>query len=360
MALQSDAMSIYKPDWREAKARMLDWWSGKRTDRVVGTITSLKQGVASPPRHGTLVERYTDFQTIFHNLDAALGSTFHGAEAFPHHFVYVGAVPMGAYLGCELEFRDESVWQSHPYEGHFDRADEVNFNPSNKWWQFTCALTQASLKRAKGRYLVTASGGGELADVMANLFGSEEILIAMLERPAGVRRLRDRMLAWTQQMHDEMSQLLAPYQHGYIDWLRMWAPGTFGAPQVDLSVMVSKKCFDDLWLEEIRNACELLDHVFYHLDGSGEIQHLDSLLSLEKLAGIQWVPEPNVPSDPVYWIPMFRKIQAAGKKLFIYCRPDRIEPLLNALDRRGVFLSVSCEEEAAAREAIRTLERIGT
>lgn len=33
-------MSVYKPDWEEARQRMTDWWNGKKTDRAPASVTA--------------------------------------------------------------------------------------------------------------------------------------------------------------------------------------------------------------------------------------------------------------------------------------------------------------------------------
>ena len=359
MAMDSDAMAELKPDWREAKARMTDWWAGRKTDRVPARVTAPREG--APPRRndrGTVAERHTDPGTVFGNLEEELAGTFHGGEAFPIHFVYIGAVPMGAFLGCELEFRPESVWQGRLPFG-WDEADRVRFDPANKWWRLLCDLTAVSCRRSRGRYLVTACGGGAFADVMVNLFGCEETLVAMIERPDAVRRLRDRMMEWNRRMFEECWGIVEPRQRGHADWLRIWAPARFHTFQCDVAVMLSPRTFRDLFLEEIRQQCRCMDYSLYHLDGSAQLIHLDALLSIEELGGIQWNPEPAVSSDPVAFAPALRQIRQAGKKLYLSCAPERVRPVLNAVGTEGVFLSVSCKSEPQARRVLNELEKIG-
>lgn len=356
-AMQSDAMSVYKPDWREARERMVQWWATDRADRVVAKVTAPRDG--APPREvrGTARERATDLETIFWNLDRLHASTWYGAEAFPMHFVYLAPATMGVYLGAPLEFRDESVWQGRLPFG-WDEADRIDFAPANRWWRFMVEQTRQSCLRSQGRYIVTACGGGSIADVMANLLGCEETLVAMVERPDDVRRLRDRMDRWGATMEEEISGVLREHQDGSADWLRIWAPGMYRSPQCDLCVMLSPKMFDDFFLEEIREEAQRLDHSLYHLDGVEAVRHLDSLLSIDELDGIQWNPEPQF-SDPLLYVDVLRRIQDRGKKLFISCSPDKVRPLLEAIGREGVFLSVVCRDESAAREVVRDLERIG-
>lgn len=82
--------------------------------------------------------------------------------------------------------------------------------------------------------------------------------------------------------------------------------------------------FREFALPTLERDCGRLDHVFYHLDGVGELPHLDMLLGLERLAGVQWIPGAGnpAPNDPAY-IALYRKIRAAGKQVQIqYCEPE--------------------------------------
>jgi 5-methyltetrahydrofolate--homocysteine methyltransferase len=160
-------------------------------------------------------------------------------------------------------------------------------------------------------------------------------------------------------MHDELFGMVAPYQDGNIDWLRIWAPGTYQSVQCDVCLMLSPGTFSDLFLEALREECRYLDYSLYHLDGSEALRHLEALLSIEELDGIQWNPEPPLAPDPVEFAPFLRRVLDAGKKVYVPCPPERIQPLLDAIGREGVFLSVACKEEARARAVLRELAQIG-
>ena len=67
-------------------------------------------------------------------------------------------------------------------------------------------------------------------------------------------------------------------------------------------------------IQEIRNA----DQSIYHLDGPGQIPHLDILLEIPELDGIQWVPGAGNPgTGSAEWFPMYRRIQEKGKLLIL-------------------------------------------
>ena len=59
--------------------------------------------------------------------------------------------------------------------------------------------------------------------------------------------------------------------------------------------------FEEFVLHTLQRDCLALTNTLYHLDGEGELRHLDRLLSIPALKAVQWVPgagKPNV--IPVY------------------------------------------------------------
>ena len=55
---------------------------------------------------------------------------------------------------------------------------------------------------------------------------------------------------------------------------------------------------------------------FYHLDGRGQLAHLDSILKIKNLTGVQWVPGAGSP-DESCWPQVYQKIHAAGKRIHV-------------------------------------------
>ena len=94
------SMSVYKPDWLEAKERMTDWWAGKKLDRVAANVRAPVKSGSNLTYINKSPEKYTDFDTVFNNLDCTLRGTFWGGEAFPHHFVYFGPMYTLTYFGA--------------------------------------------------------------------------------------------------------------------------------------------------------------------------------------------------------------------------------------------------------------------
>jgi 5-methyltetrahydrofolate--homocysteine methyltransferase len=349
-----------KPDAAEAADRMSRWWRGEPTDRVVASITAPRSSVPDFRLRGTIAERLLDADTVIHNLRATAEARYWGGEAFPAYWIFPIAVPMSVYLGCTPQFGATTTWQLPAFDT-WDGKNwrSVRFDPENHWWKIVCDLSRRLAEEPDLPFLLSACGLGGISDVMANLWGSETLLTALIDDPEGVHGQRNRLIEDFRTMYDRLYEIVSGRQHGYFDWLMLWAPGRMCTSQSDISCMMSSTMFSEFFIEEIRQEARHVDYYFYHLDGPGAIRHLNALLDIDELDGIQWVPGAGASRDPMDWIELFKRIQDRGKKLFISCPPERVTSLLKVISRRGVYLSISCDAEAIARETLSTLERLG-
>lgn len=348
----------FKPDWVEAEQRLRHWWAGELTDRVVAMVTSPRRGARQRSLCEKVPDKYTDAATVFRNLDAVLESTFYGGEAIPAHWVYLGPVPLSGYMGCEMLFAPHTVWHPRRFDS-WDAAYSLAFDPSNPWYRLLVDLAQASLERAQGNYLVSGQGFGCVADVIADLWGTEPTLTAMLEQPDAIKAATQALVRISKALYDQLHALTSPPQQGSFDWLHLWAPGRIWTLQSDLCCMISPRTFHEFILEELVEEAEHVDYAFYHLDGPGALKHLDALLGIEALDGIQWVPGAGASQDPMDWIDLFRRVQKAGKKLLIACPPDRVKPLLTRISKQDVCLAISCPDQDGAERVLSELDRTG-
>lgn len=296
-------------------------------------------------------------------MEYRLEHTFWGGEMFPTHRVYFGPMFCLAYLGCEPNFTPNTTWYE-PCLQDWSELSNIKFDPHNRWWQLSKEMMRLSAERAEGRWLVAdCLVISALMDVICGLLGNEKTLMAMADQPEAVKAARDRMMPWSRQNYDECYNIRHCYQEGSIDWMRIWAPGRVITSQCDMSVMISPEMFRDFVVPELTDIYNHVDYGIYHMDGPEQIRHLDELLKIEKLHLIQWQPgsRMNNPShgDPLNWLDLFKRIQAAGKKVFVSCPPERVRPLLDKIARDRVFLSIGCQDEQTAQKVLRELDNIG-
>lgn len=124
--------------------------------------------------------------------------------------------------------------------------------------------------------------------------------------------------------------------------------------------MISPKQFERFVVPYLREQCHRLDHTIYHWDGPGQIAHLDHLLSIEELDGIQWTPGIGQPgTESSTWFPLYRKIQAKGKRLVLLDTEHRSIPyLLKELSTRGLLIRTSCVTVEEANILLKTVAKL--
>jgi 5-methyltetrahydrofolate--homocysteine methyltransferase len=110
--------------------------------------------------------------------------------------------------------------------------------------------------------------------------------------------------------------------------------------QSDFSYMISPAMFERFVLPDLMECCEALDHPFYHLDGKGEIPHLDHLLSIQRLKGIQWVPGDGQP-PPDCWLPLLQRIRTGGKLCQVSVSPQGALRIVRELGGRGFLFWIA-------------------
>jgi 5-methyltetrahydrofolate--homocysteine methyltransferase len=110
---------------------------------------------------------------------------------------------------------------------------------------------------------------------------------------------------------------------GTIGWLPLWCEGKTAVVQCDFSVFLGNKMWREFILPGIAEEFAYLDHGFYHLDGKQQLIHLDDLLAVPGLDGVQWVPGAGQPEMySLCWRDILKKILVAGKKVIVYGRLD--------------------------------------
>ena len=352
-------MSVYKPDWLEAKQRITDWWAGKKVDRVVANVTAPVKSASGLQYIGKSPDKYIDVDTVFNNLDYRLNNTFWGGEAFPFHFVYFG--PMFASTisyGALPKFSEATTW----YDPCFDNLDEIiAYKPdlaNNKWRRLMTTIQKKSAERSRGSYLVSSSHMSAAIDTLAGLMGSDNLLYAMVEEPEKVIKARDALWELFPFANEESFSITRECNDGgEIGWLGIWAPGKMITDQCDLCVMISPDMFDEFVFDDLKTAYDQADYGIYHLDGEDQIRHLDSLFRLEKIRMIQWVPAKPDNVDPLNCIDLFKRIQNTGRSVNITTPHNRVKDLLCKVDRDLVYLTVSCPDVETAHQVLRELEK---
>ena len=183
-------------------------------------------------------------------------------------------------------------------------------------------------------------------DILVSLHTTQRVALALYDKPDEVLRLVHEITdAWFQ-YYDGIYEIIRHTGRGTTPWAPIWSPERTYMLQSDFSFMISPAMFERFVMPDLVESCDRIDHAFYHLDGTGELPHLDMLLSIDRLRGIQWIPGAGQP-PPEEWLPVLRKIRDNGKLCQIYVTPKGARAIVREMGGRGF---VFCIEEYMSSE----------
>lgn len=250
--------------------------------------------------------------SVFYELS---GSEFLG-DAFPFmDGSFTGPGIAAAYLGADLILtREGNIWFG--YGKQTDIRDlHFEFDPRNKWYVRTGEIMKAA-HRLFGRHAVIGHPDlGGVLDILATFRGTQKLLLDLYDHPEEVLRLIGEIKALWRGYFRAFCEVV-PREGGYCDWSGILSAVPVYMTQSDFSYMIGPAMFDAFALPELAETCGLLERGCYHLDGIGELPHLDSLLKIDALQLVQWVPGDGK-RDRDGWRGVYDKILDAGKRLQI-------------------------------------------
>jgi len=356
----TDISLLYKQDWEETKERFLAWWAHEAFGRCAISVTAPKDGAppaVEPECPPTPEERWTDLDYISALVEDHLSRTFFGGEAFPTWQPgYPGNKRLAVFLGCPLELDFDTGWLDPILTGDDIAYESLDLDDAEPHLQFTVRTLERAAREAKGKSIPSIGAFGGSGDTLAALRGNERLLYDLMDRPEQVRAADQHLMAIWCRLYDRFYEIITDAAEGSTCWFPLWSPGKFYAAQNDFSYMVSPKTFRDIFVPTVEQQTNFLDHTVYHVDGKGAFAHVDALCELPRLQALQILPGAGQPG-PLHFMPMLKKVQAAGKNLHIDLRPDEVETALSELSARGLFIATSCDTEADARALLKNAEK---
>jgi 5-methyltetrahydrofolate--homocysteine methyltransferase len=259
-------------------------------------------------------------------------------DAFPKWHPNYGPGILAGVFGSEVCYTDGTTWYN-PLGVSSLAEIEIQFDRENIWWQRVHQITSAAVERWKGQVVIGHTDLGGNLDILASLRGTQNLLLDLYDAPEEVDRLTSKITEAWLSAYRELFDLIKPAGLGSACWGPCWSPGTTYMLQCDFAYMISPKMFERFVLPDLEACCNDLDHAFYHLDGRGQIPHLDMLLSLERLQGIQWIPGDGAP-PPEDWMDLLRRIREAGKLCQVYVTPSGAFEIARELGGTGFLFYI--------------------
>jgi 5-methyltetrahydrofolate--homocysteine methyltransferase len=287
-----------------------------------------------------------------------LQATHYMGDAFPRFWPNFGPGILAACAGAHLHAVPDTTWFSPSFEGEITDL-HVESIESNVWWRRVKSVTQTATERWGKQMSIGFTDLGGNLDILSHLRGTQQLLLDLLDAPQEIERLVEETNRFWLKCYEELYRFTGR-GHGITCWGPCWSPSRGYLLQSDFSYMISPQMFERYVLPDLSACCEALDFPFYHLDGKGQLPHLEMLLSMEHLRGIQWVPGDGQPQAE-HWLPLLKRIRQSGKLCQVYINTQGALTILRELGGKGMALVINenldPEKGKAFLNEIRLLEK---
>ncbi|MBK8027144.1 MAG: hypothetical protein IPK19_38585 [Chloroflexi bacterium] len=336
-----------RQDWQRIQQDWTAWWDGS-LQRPLVLVTTQDPGHPPGDFHNNLVRFpvMTPPQAILDYYQPYLETTHYFGDAFPQWWLNAGPGIVAAFLGSRPSFAGEGDWGTTWFESlgvSSLQEIELRYNPDNLWWRHCLTLTRAAVERWGDHVVIGHTDLGGNLDILASLRGSMELLYDVTDAPDEVERLTRQITPLWLRYYDELYNVVKTAPLGASYWSTYWSPGTGYILQSDFSYMISHEMFQRFVLPDLTACCAHLEYPFYHLDGKGQLIHLDAILAIPNLRGVQWQPGDGAPLAD-QWLDVLARIRAAGKLCQVYVKREGARRIARELGGQGFQFQIVNED----------------
>ncbi len=352
----------YKEDWDKARKRFEAFWECDMLDRCCISVTAPRAvplpTTAELRAPGDLVEQWTNPELAFNTYEFVFSIGYFGGEAFPTTSAYLGPGVLGALVGSDYTFQPDTVWFGRtPVLNDWKARKPLALNREHELYRALRALTGYFASKAPGRHEVGMTDLGGAYDIAVSLRGTQELIFDLVDEPGEVEKLIEEIDAAWFTCYDELYALIRAHLDGMTSWMPLWYGGRWYPLQCDFCANLSPQLFDRYVKPSLEREAAFLDRAIYHLDGPDALKYVDSILDIDGIHGIQWVPgDTGVPESSVAhdrWFPLYEKIQSRKKSLVLMdVKPGDVEKILGRVSAKGLFLATRCDSQQEADELI--------
>jgi 5-methyltetrahydrofolate--homocysteine methyltransferase len=339
-------------DWERIERDWTAWWEGD-LKRPLVVIEGWDSATGDPPLQGlqfaTHFPNDTPVDDLVDHYQRQLESKQYFGDAWPKWWPNFGPGIAAGFLGAQVFTAEDTIW-FEPTEYKKIEDIHLTYDAANMWWQCVQALTQAAVQRWGNKVSVGHTDIGGNLDILASLHTTQKLAIELYDAPDEVLRIVHEITEAWFQYYDSLHSIIKQVGRGTTPWAPIWSPKRTYMLQSDFSFLISPQMFERFVMPDLVASCDRLDHAFYHLDGTGELPHLDMLLSIDRLRGIQWIPGASQP-PPEKWLPLLHRIRDGGKLCQLFVTPEGTRTIVREIGGHGFVFSIEGYMSAEDAEA---------
>lgn len=348
--------------WERVKENSRAWWAGELGRPMIFAPAGGKDpGRPEPGVPNYAFAAFYDLsipaEVIVDRWDYDLSCTNFLGDAFPQAWPNFGPGVAAAFIGATLmpDIPGYTCWfefdQDIPIQDmHFE------YNPDNIWFHRLADIYRAAISRWEGRVQVGMTDLGGAVDILSTFRKGEKLMYDLYDYPEEVKRVTWELHDIWWKYFEEFNKILQPVNPGHTAWAAIFSEPSYYMLQCDFCYMIGPDMFDEFVKPELAASCKKLGNAFYHLDGPGQLPHLDSLLTIPDLKGVQWVPGAGAPGWEA-WPEVYKKIRAAGKKMQVYANTEVLDGMSSYLGTLDDVYVISAWLNPG--EAARMVEKYG-
>ncbi len=355
---------LYKPDFERAKKYWQAFWEQEVIDRPPISVIAPKRG-AKPSTFSTKISdcfracMSGDFDSYLAGFEEYLSTLYFGGEAMPALELTLGPDQYAAFLGGNLSAPEgsETTWSS-PIVDDFSKFEVKIDKSPGSYFDMLKKFFERAAEHSKDKYLLCMLDLHSNLDALSALRGPENLCLDIMDCPEEVHRVLNEVRATYEEI------FMMPYISGDLinRGSTAWAPffadkgEKYNVVQCDFSCLLSPSQAREYAIPAIAEEAAFLDKNVYHYDGVGALGHMDDILAIEEIDVIQWLP--GTPDSSVNWMDLLKKIQKAGKSLWVsdWTIAD-IKAHFKELEPNKVFFSVWASSQDEAEELIEYMQK---
>ena len=315
------------------------WWNGDLDRPIVPIITYGHPSEITPVgpwlRFANAWDTTIDPREFVNAYDTGMDSHRWHGEGYPlFRTDAFGPGVLAAFLGATPVGTPHTVWFQPPRKDIPIEELHFEWDDANPCYRRVANLFEAAMEKWHGRVVIGMTDLGSALDVLQTFRGAENLLMDLYDSPDEVLRCSREIREMWMLAFDKLTAIMEGEAEGYSHWYAIYHERPGYIVQSDFSYMIGPDMFKTFTAPELASLASHLDKVVYHMDGIGQIPHLDTLLSMDYIRGIQWVPGEGEPCTR-NWDELMAKILASGKKLIHRTQKPDGSPLDIAADRPG-------------------------
>ena len=306
------------------------FWRGDLNRPIIHAVVP-KKNIEPAPKPTRGAAFYTDHERLADQVLQWAESFDWLADSVPFYSPNICMGQFSAMLGAKIQtVREQWGIDTHPIAFLKNLDPElVNLDRTSQMWEKFIHMLDVFSRKLSGKVVF-----GEISlewnlDFLAGIRGTVQTMTDFYDNPAGVHAVMKRLTEINQEITDELIERCDINTWGSITRHGLYSTSITGVPQCDFGFNIGTDHFREFALPYLCRECNMLDDIEYHLDGPNNIPHLESICTIDKIKVIQWVPGAGDAKD-MDWSNLYKKINALGRGLMLYCHTDEVMDLWKA------------------------------